>query len=147
MRPFISDTVSVLHDALDKGKHLLFEAAQGSLLDVDHGTYPFVTSSNTSTTGVGSGSGIPARQLDRVIGVLKAYSSRVGRGPFPTELADGPEGIGEKIRRIGREYGTVTGRPRRCGWIDAVAARYSVRISGDRSGGDAAGCAERACRN
>jgi adenylosuccinate synthase len=130
MRPFIRDTVSVLHNALDQGKHLLFEAAQGSLLDVDHGTYPFVTSSNTSTTGVGSGSGIPGRQLDRVIGVLKAYSSRVGRGPFPTELADGPDGIGEKIRRIGREYGTVTGRPRRCGWIDAVAARYSVRISG-----------------
>jgi len=108
----------------------LFEAAQGSLLDVDHGTYPYVTSSNSSTTGVWSGSGVPARHLGRIIGVLKAYSTRVGRGPFPTELNDGPDGIGEKIRRTGREYGTVTGRPRRCGWFDAVAARYTARLSG-----------------
>jgi adenylosuccinate synthase len=119
-----------LHNALDQKKRILFEAAQGSLLDVDHGTYPFVTSSNSSTTGVWSGSGVPATRLDRIIGVCKAYATRVGRGPFPTELNDGPSGIGEKIRRTGREYGTVTGRPRRCGWFDAVAARYTVRLSG-----------------
>jgi adenylosuccinate synthase len=97
---------------------------------VDHGTYPYVTSSNSSTTGIWSGSGVPATCLTRIIGILKAYSTRVGRGPFPTELNDGPDGIGEKIRKIGREYGTVTGRPRRCGWFDAVAARYTVRLSG-----------------
>src|SRR5438552_17994518 len=130
MKPFIQDTVWLLHKALDQDKRILFEAAQGSLLDVDHGTYPYVTSSNSSTTGVWSGSGVPARYLTRVIGVLKAYGTRVGRGPFPTELNDGPDGVGEKIRKTGREYGTVTGRPRRCGWFDAVAARYTVRISG-----------------
>ena len=130
MKPFIQDTVRLLHKGLDQDKRILFEAAQGSLLDVDHGTYPFVTSSNSSTTGVWSGSGVPARHLTRIIGVLKAYSTRVGRGPFPTELNDGPDGVGEKIRKTGREYGTVTGRPRRCGWFDAVAARYMVRISG-----------------
>jgi adenylosuccinate synthase len=130
MRPFIQDTVRLLHKALDQNKRILFEAAQGSLLDVDHGTYPFVTSSNSSTTGIWSGSGVPATRLGRVIGVLKAYGTRVGRGPFPSELNDGPEGIGERIRKTGREYGTVTGRPRRCGWFDAVAARYTVRISG-----------------
>jgi adenylosuccinate synthase len=105
----------------------LFEAAQGSLLDVDHGTYPYVTSSNSSPAGVWSGSGVPARRLDRVVGVIKAYTTRVGRGPFPTELNDG---IGERIRRTGREYGTVTGRPRRCGWFDAVAVRYTAALAG-----------------
>jgi len=130
MRPFIQDTVRLLHKALDQNKRILFEAAQGSLLDVDHGTYPYVTSSNSSTTGVWSGSGVPARCLDRIIGVMKAYATRVGRGPFPTELTDGPDGIGERIRRTGREYGTVTGRPRRCGWFDAIAARYTARLSG-----------------
>jgi adenylosuccinate synthase len=130
MRPFITDTTKLLHQALRAGKRLLFEAAQGSLLDVDHGTYPFVTSSNSSTAGVWSGSGVPARNLDRVVGVIKAYATRVGRGPFPTELTDGPDGIGERIRRTGREYGTVTGRPRRCGWFDAVAARYTATVSG-----------------
>jgi adenylosuccinate synthase len=130
MRPFIQDTMQLLHKALDQKKRILFEAAQGSLLDVDHGTYPYVTSSNSSTTGVWSGTGVPARHVQRIIGVLKAYSTRVGRGPFPTELSDGPDGIGEKIRRTGREYGTVTGRPRRCGWFDAVAARYTARLSG-----------------
>jgi adenylosuccinate synthase len=119
-----------LHRGLAEGRRILFEAAQGSLLDVDHGTYPYVTSSNSSTAGVWSGSGVPARQLDRVVGVIKAYATRVGRGPFPTELNDGPEGIGERIRRTGREYGTVTGRPRRCGWFDAVAARYSAALNG-----------------
>ena len=115
---------------LRAGKRILFEAAQGSLLDVDHGTYPYVTSSNSSTAGVWSGSGVPARHLDRVVGVIKAYTTRVGRGPFPTELNDGPDGIGERIRRTGREYGTVTGRPRRCGWFDAVAARYTAALGG-----------------
>jgi adenylosuccinate synthase len=130
MRPHIADTTRLLHQALDAGQRLLFEGAQGSLLDIDHGTYPFVTSSNSSTAGVWSGSGVPARNLDRVIGVIKAYTTRVGRGPFPTELDDGADGIGERIRRTGREYGTVTGRPRRCGWFDAVAARYTARLCG-----------------
>ena len=130
LRPFVADTVRLLHQALRDGKRLLFEAAQGSLLDVDHGTYPYVTSSNSSAAGVWSGSGVPARQLGRVVGVIKAYSTRVGRGPFPTELSDGPDGIGERIRRTGREYGTVTGRPRRCGWFDAVAVRFSAALAG-----------------
>lgn len=130
MRPHITDTVHLLHEGLRQGKRILFEAAQGSLLDVDHGTYPFVTSSSSSTAGVWSGSGVPAKSLARVVGVIKAYSTRVGRGPFPTELDDGPHGIGEKIRRTGREYGTVTGRPRRCGWFDAVATRYTAALCG-----------------
>src|SRR5207248_4630870 len=121
LRPFVTDTLALLHRGLDEGKGILFEAAQGSLLDVDHGTYPYVTSSNSSPAGIWSGSGVPARRLERVVGVIKAYSTRVGNGPFPTELTDGPDGIGERIRRTGREYGTVTGRPRRCGWFDAVA--------------------------
>jgi adenylosuccinate synthase len=127
MRPFIADTTYLLHEALAAGKGILFEAAQGSLLDVDHGTYPYVTSSNSSSTGVWSGTGVPARRLERVVGVIKAYTTRVGRGPFPTELNDG---VGERIRRTGREYGTVTGRPRRCGWFDAVAARYTATLAG-----------------
>lgn len=130
LRPHIKDTTPLLLGALRAGKRLLFEAAQGSLLDVDHGSYPFVTSSNSSTTGIWSGSGVPARHLTRIIGVLKAYTTRVGRGPFPTELNDGPHGIGETIRKIGREYGTVTGRPRRCGWFDAVATRHTAALGG-----------------
>jgi adenylosuccinate synthase len=130
MRPHIADTTRLLHDAQRQSKRILFEAAQGSLLDVDHGTYPYVTSSSSSTAGVWSGSGVPARRLDRVVGVIKAYGTRVGRGPFPTELNDGADGIGERIRRTGREYGTVTGRPRRCGWFDAVATRYTAVLGG-----------------
>jgi adenylosuccinate synthase len=130
MAPHVADTVRLLHEALERGEGILFEAAQGSLLDVDHGTYPYVTSSNSSAAGVWSGSGVPARRLDRIVGVIKAYSTRVGSGPFPTELKDGADGIGERIRRTGREYGTVTGRPRRCGWFDAVAARYTATLSG-----------------
>ncbi|MFO0964820.1 MAG: adenylosuccinate synthase [Gemmataceae bacterium] len=130
MRPHVRDTTELLLNAVEGGKRLLFEAAQGSLLDVDHGTYPYVTSSNSSTTGIWSGSGVPARHLKRIIGVIKAYTTRVGRGPFPTELNDGPDGLGEKIRKTGREYGTVTGRPRRCGWFDAVAVRHTVRLGG-----------------
>jgi adenylosuccinate synthase len=127
LRVHIIDTTEYLHAALGQGRRLLFEGAQGTLLDVDHGTYPFVTSSSSSACGVAAGSGVPAQRVQRYLGVLKAYSTRVGEGPFPTELLDS---IGELIRKTGREYGTVTGRPRRCGWFDAVVARYSARICG-----------------
>ena len=109
------------------GRRLLFEGAQGSLLDVDHGSYPYVTSSNTSAAGIAAGSGVPTRHIDRWIGIVKAYTTRVGGGPFPTEQDNE---TGERIRQVGQEYGTVTGRPRRCGWFDAVAVRYSARVSG-----------------
>ncbi len=125
--PMAADTTNFLLDAVEAGKKLLMEGAQGSLLDIDHGTYPFVTSSNSSGVGVSSGSGVPARWIECVIGVAKAYSTRVGGGPFPTELLDEN---GQKIREIGREYGTTTGRPRRTGWFDAVAVRYTSRLSG-----------------
>ncbi len=127
LAPMIGDTTNRLLDDLDAGKRLLMEGAQGSLLDIDHGTYPFVTSSNSSGVGISSGSGIPAKWIRRVIGVAKAYSTRVGGGPFPTELHCE---TGQKIRDLGREYGTTTGRPRRCGWFDAVAVRYTARLSG-----------------
>jgi adenylosuccinate synthase len=130
LRPYVTDTSLLLHEAIKSGKRILFEAAQGSLLDVDHGTYPYVTSSSSLPSGIWGGSGLPAKHVTRIIGVIKAYTSRVGRGPFPTELDDGPDGIGERIRRIGREYGTVTGRPRRTGWLDAVAVRYTAALSG-----------------
>lgn len=130
VRPFVTDTAYLLHDGLKAGKKVLFEAAQGSLLDVDHGTYPYVTSSHSLPSGIWPGSGVPGRHLKRVIGVVKAYTTRVGRGPFPTELDDGPTGIGERIRKVGREYGTVTGRPRRVGWFDAMAVRYTAMLSG-----------------
>ena len=118
LRGLIGDTTNCLLDELDDGKRLLMEGAQGSLLDIDHGTFPFVTSSNSSGVGISSGSGVPAKWLKRVIGVAKAYSTRVGGGPFPTELNCE---VGQKIRDLGNEYGTTTGRPRRCGWFDAVA--------------------------
>jgi adenylosuccinate synthase len=127
LRPFVRDTTSWLHEAVAQGKRLLFEGAQGSLLDVDHGSYPYVTSSNSSAAGIAAGSGVPTRHIDRWIGIVKAYTTRVGGGPFPTEQDND---VGERIRRVGREYGTVTGRPRRCGWFDAVAARYSARVCG-----------------
>jgi adenylosuccinate synthase len=127
LRPFVGDTTAWLHEALRKGRRLLFEGAQGTLLDVDHGSYPYVTSSNSSAAGIAAGSGVPTRHIDRWIGVVKAYTTRVGGGPFPTEQDNA---IGERIRRVGKEYGTVTGRPRRCGWFDAVAARYAARVSG-----------------
>jgi len=127
LRPHVGDTTAFLLDAVEDGRRVLFEGAQGALLDIDHGTFPFVTSSNSSGVGVASGSGVPSRWVDRVIGVLKAYSTRVGGGPMPTEQ-DNPTGV--HIRERGREYGTVTKRPRRCGWFDAVAARYSARLSG-----------------
>jgi len=127
LKPFVRDTTSWLHEALGRGRRLLFEGAQGSLLDVDHGSYPYVTSSNSSAAGIAAGSGVPTRHIDRWIGVVKAYTTRVGGGPLPTEQDNE---IGERIRRVGREYGTVTGRPRRCGWFDAVAVRHAARVSG-----------------
>jgi adenylosuccinate synthase len=127
LRPYVFDTTAYLLDAIEGGSRMLFEGAQGALLDIDHGTFPFVTSSNSSGVGVSSGSGIPGRWVERVIGVVKAYSTRVGGGPMPTEQANA---IGEHLRERGREYGTVTKRPRRCGWFDAVAARYTARLSG-----------------
>ncbi|MFO0973487.1 MAG: adenylosuccinate synthase [Phycisphaerae bacterium] len=127
LRPLVTDTTPLLHRWLRAGRRLLFEGAQGSLLDVDHGTFPFVTSSSCGVGGVLSGTGLPPRSVQTVVGVMKAYCTRVGAGPFPTELHDE---TGETIRRRGHEYGTTTGRPRRCGWFDAVAARYAVALSG-----------------
>ena len=127
LKKYVGDTTAYLLDAVEAGKKLLFEGAQGSLLDIDHGTFPYVTSSNASGVGVSAGSGVPGKWIEKVIGVCKAYSTRVGGGPFPTELNNA---TGEKIRQIGREYGTTTGRPRRCGWFDAVAVRYTARLSG-----------------
>lgn len=127
LRPMVSDTARVLNDALDEGKTVLFEAGQATLLDVDHGTYPFVTSSNATAAGACTGSGVAPTRIDRVIAILKAYSTRVGEGPFPTELDDDS---GEFLRTTGAEFGTTTGRPRRCGWVDAVVGRYAQRING-----------------
>ena len=127
LEPFVADTTAYLLDAVDADKKILFEGAQGALLDVDHGTFPFVTSSNSSGLGVASGSGVPGRHVSKVIGILKAYTTRVGGGPFPTEQDNE---TGRHIRKRGNEYGTVTRRPRRCGWFDAVAARYTARLSG-----------------
>lgn len=127
LKPYIFDTTAMLHKAQAENKRILFEGAQGSLLDIDHGTFPYVTSSNSSAAGIHSGSGVPERAIDKMIGVVKAYTTRVGGGPFPTELDNE---IGQAIRDAGNEYGTVTGRPRRCGWFDAVAAGYSARLSG-----------------
>jgi len=127
LQRYVTDTTSYLLDAVEADRRILFEGAQGSLLDVDHGTFPFVTSSNSSGVGVSAGSGVPARWIDRVLGVAKAYTTRVGGGPFPTELHNE---TGQRIRDLGKEYGTTTGRPRRCGWFDAVAVRYAARLSG-----------------
>ena len=127
LAPYVTDTGVLLEEMFRDGKNVLFEGAQGTLLDLDHGTYPFVTSSNTVIGGVCSGAGIGPRHLHEVIGISKAYTTRVGSGPFPTELT-GPEG--EKLRQDGDEYGATTGRPRRCGWFDAVAVRHAVRLNG-----------------
>ena len=127
LRPYVADTTAYLLDAIEGGKRMLFEGAQGALLDIDHGTFPFVTSSNSSGVGVSAGSGVPGRYITNVLGIVKAYSTRVGGGPFPTEQDNE---IGQHIRERGQEYGTVTRRPRRCGWFDAVAARYTARLSG-----------------
>jgi adenylosuccinate synthase len=127
LKPHVADTTTYLLDALDAGKRLLFEGAQGSMLDIDHGTFPFVTSSNSSGVGVSPGSGVPGRYITKVIGIIKAYTTRVGGGPFPTEQDNA---TGQHIRDRGNEYGTVTKRPRRCGWFDAVAVRYAARLGG-----------------
>ncbi|MGO1317090.1 MAG: adenylosuccinate synthase [Cellulomonadaceae bacterium] len=127
LRPMVADTSLLLNDALDDGRTVLFEGGQATMLDVDHGTYPFVTSSNPTAGGVCTGSGIGPTRIDRVVGVIKAYTTRVGEGPFPTELFDD---MGEFLRSTGGEFGVTTGRPRRCGWYDAVVARYSTRVNG-----------------
>ena len=127
LKAHICDTAELLHNAMDADKRLLFEGANATLLDVDHGTYPYVTSSNCSSLGVHTGAGIPGHRVGHVIGIVKAYQTRVGGGPMPTELTDD---TGELIRKRGNEYGTTTGRPRRCGWLDLVALRYTARVSG-----------------
>ncbi len=127
LTPLIIDSTAFLHEALDAGQSILFEGAQGSLLDLDHGTFPYVTSSNSSAVGLSAATGVPARKIDQFLGVAKAYSTRVGAGPFPSEQNNE---IGNYIREKGHEYGTTTGRPRRCGWFDAVCVRYSIRIGG-----------------
>ena len=127
LKPHVVDTNAYLLNAVAENRKLLFEGAQGSLLDIDHGTFPYVTSSNSSGCGIHNGSGVSERYIDKMIGVVKAYTTRVGGGPFVTELHDN---IGQRIRDVGNEYGTVTGRPRRCGWFDAVATRYGANISG-----------------
>jgi adenylosuccinate synthase len=127
LRPFVGDTGREVREAYRAGKRILFEGAQGALLDIDAGTYPFVTSSNTGPNGISAGASFPPRNLDRIVGIAKAYCTRVGEGPFPTEQKNA---IGERIREAGREYGATTGRPRRCGWFDAVAMRYAMDLAG-----------------
>jgi len=127
LRPMVVDTGLMLHQALERGETVLFEGGQATMLDVDHGTYPFVTSSSSTSGGAATGSGIGPNRIDRVIGIVKAYTTRVGSGPFPTELFDES---GEFLRKTGFEFGTTTGRPRRCGWYDAPIARYTSRVNG-----------------
>jgi len=127
LRPHIADTAQLLHEVMAEGRRILFEGANATLLDVDHGTYPFVTSSNCSSLGIFPGTGVPGRTVTRVIGIVKAYCTRVGGGPMPTEQANE---TGDRIREAGREYGTTTGRPRRCGWLDLVSLRYSAMLNG-----------------
>ncbi|MCH8327981.1 MAG: adenylosuccinate synthase [Candidatus Marinimicrobia bacterium] len=124
---YLTDTVSVMLEAIANGDNILIEGAQGTLLDVDLGTYPYVTSSSSSAAGIAAGLGIPARSIDRLVGIFKAYTTRVGNGPFPTELQDK---TGEQLQNSGAEFGATTGRPRRCGWFDAVSARYACRTNG-----------------
>ena len=126
IKAMVADITTLLHKAREAGENILFEGAQGTMLDIDHGTYPFVTSSNTTAGGVATGSGFGPRHLDYVLGIIKAYCTRVGSGPFTTELFDD---IGAEIARKGNEFGSVTGRPRRCGWFDAVAVRRAVQIN------------------
>ena len=125
MSEYIKDTFEFLHNALQK--NILIEGAQGTMLDVDYGTYPYVTSSNCSSGGIGTGLGIPGSKLNSIIGIFKAYTTRVGGGPFPTELFDN---VGKMLGSIGKEFGATTGRPRRCGWFDLVAAKYSAKVNG-----------------
>jgi adenylosuccinate synthase len=127
IKPFICNTTELLHNALENGESVLLEGAQGSLLDVDHGTYPYVTSSSPTAGGACTGSGVPPLAITHALGITKAYCTRVGNGPFPTELNDVN---GEKLRKNGQEFGATTGRPRRCGWLDLVALKYAVRLNG-----------------
>ena len=126
LKPFVANTVILLHEAVRRGDDILFEGAQGTFLDIDYGTYPFVTSSNTTAGGACTGSGIPPHRMDRVVGVMKAYTTRVGEGPLPTENAE----IADMLHAMGREFGATTGRPRRCGWFDAVATRHACMVNG-----------------
>jgi adenylosuccinate synthase len=126
LRPFVANTVVYLHRAIERGKKILFEGAQGTFLDIDHGTYPYVTSSNTTAGGACTGTGVPPRRMDRVVGVMKAYSTRVGEGALPTEDAQ----LTQMLHNLGREFGATTGRKRRCGWFDSVATRYAGMING-----------------
>src|SRR5438874_6040383 len=126
LKPFVANTVILVHEAVKRGDDVLFEGAQGTFLDIDHGTYPFVTSSNTTAGGACTGSGIPPHRMDRAVGVMKAYTTRVGEGPLPTENA----GIADLLHGMGREFGATTGRARRCGWFDAVATRHATMVNG-----------------
>src|ERR1700757_1892116 len=126
LRPFVTNTVVYLHNAIERGKNVLFEGAQGTFLDIDHGTYPYVTSSNTTAGGACTGTGVPPHRMDRVVGVMKAYSTRVGEGALPTE----DDQLAQRLHNLGREFGATTGRKRRCGWFDAVATRYARMING-----------------
>jgi len=126
LKAFVANTVVLLHEAMRRGEDILFEGAQGTFLDIDHGTYPYVTSSNTTAGGACTGSGVPPHRMDRVVGVMKAYTTRVGEGPLPTESAE----IADMLHAMGREFGATTGRPRRCGWFDAFATRYAAEING-----------------
>jgi len=126
IRPLVTNTVLTIHKAMAAGKEILFEGAQGTFLDLDHGTYPFVTSSNTTAGGACTGAGVPPNRIDRVVGAMKAYTTRVGEGPFPTEAQE----ISDLMHSMGREFGAVTGRERRCGWFDAVATRYAAIVNG-----------------
>jgi adenylosuccinate synthase len=126
LKPFVANTVILLHQAVRRGDDILFEGAQGTFLDIDHGTYPFVTSSNTTAGGACTGSGVPPHRMDRVVGVMKAYTTRVGEGPLPTENAE----IADMLHAMGREFGATTGRPRRCGWFDSVATRHASMVNG-----------------
>lgn len=126
LRPFVANTVVLLNEATQRGENILFEGAQGTFLDIDHGTYPYVTSSNTTAGGACTGSGVPPHRMDRVVGVMKAYTTRVGEGPLPTENAE----IADMLHAMGREFGATTGRPRRCGWFDTVATRHAAMVNG-----------------
>jgi adenylosuccinate synthase len=126
LRPYVTNTVVLLHEAMRQDKHILFEGAQGTFLDIDHGTYPYVTSSNTTAGGACTGSGVPPHRMDRVVGVMKAYTTRVGEGPFPSESAQ----ISDLLHGMGREYGSTTGRARRCGWFDSVVTRHATMVNG-----------------
>jgi adenylosuccinate synthase len=126
LRPFVTNTVVLLHQAIGRGDHILFEGAQGTFLDIDHGTYPYVTSSNTTAGGACTGSGVAPHRMDRVVGVLKAYTTRVGEGPLPSENAE----ISDMLHGMGREFGATTGRARRCGWFDSVATRHATMVNG-----------------